>query len=416
MARNSRKPISRTHRPNKPNKPHRHYKPHKPHNSLLHTIALTFIPGITPSMQLELLRHYNSAEDIIMRPEETLADLNINYRFRCIDAITSYRQQALVHAASELEFCRKHSIQVIPYNSEDYPHRLKDCSDAPAIIYYRGTANLNAPHIIAVVGTRKITEYGKQVCVRLTERIAELLPDTLVISGLAYGVDIHMHRGCLDNGLSTIGVVAHGMDQIYPAVHRKDAKRMLSQGGILTEYPRGTSPLQGNFLRRNRIVAGLADATIVVESASHGGSLVTARIALSYERMVFAVPGRINDPYSVGCNNLILKQKALIALSADDFIHELGWWSETTEAQRHPLQLELFGNGQSAPQRPALLPQMNPQQQCIAEALQGSDGMNPAALSAKTGMSIAEVSAHLFDMEMEGIVKILPGGFYMLKK
>lgn len=383
---------------------------------MLHSIALTFIPGITPTMQLELLRHYPSAEAVVMRPEETLTDLNGNFRFLCINAIETHRDKALTFAANELEFCRKHAIQIIPYNSESYPHRLKNCPDAPAIIYYRGTADLNARHIIAVVGTRKISEYGKQVCTRLTERFAELLPDTLIISGLAYGVDINAHRGCMANGLSTIGVVAHGMDQIYPAVHRNDAQRMVSNGGILTEYPRGTRPLQGNFLRRNRIVAGLADAVIVVESAEHGGSLVTARIALSYERLVFAVPGRINDPYSVGCNELLLKQRALPMLAADDVITELGWWPDTTVAKQKSLQLELFPN-ELAPQRHlAALPKLDPKQQQIAEALQGSDGLNPAVLATKTGMTPAEISALLFDMEMEGIVKILPGGFYMLKK
>lgn len=383
---------------------------------MLHSIALTFIPGITPSMQLELLRHYPSAEAVIMRPEETLNDLNGNFRFQCIAAINAHRNRALVFAANELEFCRKHSIQILRYNDEGYPYRLKECPDAPAIIYYRGTADLNARHIIAVVGTRKITEYGKQVCARLTERFAELLPDTLIISGLAYGVDIHAHRGSLENGLSTIGVVAHGMDQIYPAVHRNDAQRMVSHGGILTEYTRGTRPLQGNFLRRNRIVAGLADATIVVESAEHGGSLVTARIALSYERMVFAVPGRINDPYSIGCNELLLKQRALPALAADDVITELGWWDDTTVAKKEPQQLELFSEESLRKKRPAMLPQLEPKQQQIAEALQGSDGLNPTMLSSKTGMSQVEISALLFDMEMEGVVKVLPGGFYMLKK
>lgn len=383
---------------------------------MLYSIALTFIPGITPSMQLELLRHYPSAEAIIMRPEETLADLNVNFRYRCIDSINTHRNKALTFAGNELEFCKKHAIRVIPYNSTEYPYRLKDCPDAPAVIYYRGTADLNARHIIAVVGTRKITEYGKQVCARLTERFAELLPDALIISGLAYGVDIHAHRGCMENGLSTIGVVAHGMDQIYPAVHRNDAQRMVSHGGIITEYTRGTRPLQGNFLRRNRIVAGLADATIVVESAAHGGSLVTARIALSYERMVFAVPGRINDPYSVGCNELLQKQKALPLLTADDVVTEMGWWPDTTVAKQEPEQLELFSDDFAPKKRPSMLPQLDPKQQLIAEALQGSDGVNPAALASKTGMSQAEVSALLFDMEMEGVVKVLPGGFYMLKK
>lgn len=391
---------------------------------MLHSIALTFIPGITPSMQLELLRHYDSAEDIIMRPEETLKDLNADFRLRLVKTINSYRDQAIKAATEEMAFCQQHRIKVLDIKSKDYPYRLEMCSDAPAVLYYRGEADLNAKHVLAVVGTRKITEYGKQVCARLTERLAQLLPDTLVISGLAYGVDIHAHRGAMEHGLPTVAVVAHGLDQIYPSVHRNDARRMASNGGILTEYIRGTRPLQGNFLRRNRIVAGMADATIVVESAEHGGSLVTARIANSYEREVFAFPGRVNDPASVGCNNLILNQKAHIALTADDIIKEQGWWEETTEFRSKPQQFELFseemlGNARQAATpagRNAQLPPMPPEQLTLAQALQGTDGLNAAKLAELTGQTPAAVSTTLFDMELMNIVKVLPGGFYILKK
>lgn len=392
---------------------------------MLHSIALTFIPGITPSMQLELLRHYDSAEAIIMHPDETLVDLSDKVRLHITNSIKTHREQALKAAREEMAFCQQHKIKVITIQSEDYPYRLKTCSDAPAILYYRGEADLNAKHILAIVGTRKITEYGKQICTRLTERLAELLPDTLVVSGLAYGVDIHSHRGAMEHGLPTVGVVAHGLDQIYPAVHRNDARRMVTNGGILTEYIRGTRPLQGNFLRRNRIVAGLADATIVVESADHGGSLVTARIALSYDRMVFAFPGRINDPSSVGCNNLILNNRALIALTAENIINELGWWEDTTEYRRLPQQLELFDNSHGSSSanasrtsagRAVELPPMSTEQLTLAQALQGTDGLNIPKLAEKTGMNPTTIGTLLFEMELSNIVKVLPGGFYILKK
>lgn len=382
---------------------------------MLHTLALTFIPGITPSMQLEMLRHCESAEAIVMHPEEALKHANENYRWKSINTITQHRDVALKRAEEEMDFCRQHKISVLPITAEDYPARLRDCPDAPVVIFYRGTADLNAKHVLAVVGTRKISEYGKQLCARFTERLAELLPDTLVISGLAYGVDIHAHRGCMEHGLPTVGVVAHGLDQIYPATHRNDAKRMLQNGGILTEYVRGTRPLQGNFLRRNRIVAGMADATIVVESAEHGGSLVTARIARSYDRAVFACPGRVNDPYSIGCNNLILNAKAMMMLSAEDVVKELGWWQDSVPYLSHPQQLDLFSNepSQRGGQRYAAL---SPEQQLLAETLEGTDGLNTTMLAEKTHMAAADINAILFDMELSGIVKILPGGFYMLTK
>lgn len=384
---------------------------------MLHTIALTLIPRITASMQLDILRHCSSAEAAIMHPEEALKAANATNRTLAVGAITAGRDKALQQAQDELDFCRQHGIQVLPITHPDYPALLRDCPDAPPVLYYRGTANLNAQHILAVVGTRKITEYGKQVCARLTERLAQLLPDTLVVSGLAYGVDIHAHRGSLNNGLPTVGVVAHGLDQIYPAAHRNDAKRMVSNGGILTEYVRGTRPLQGNFLRRNRIVAGMAHATIIVESAEHGGSLVTARIADSYQRQVFAFPGRINDPYSVGCNELILSQKAAMALAADDIIMDMGWWQQTTAYHSQPQQLELFTDEPAAPAaKGRLLPALPPEQLALAKALQSTDGLNVATLAEMTHQSPAAVSSLLFDMEMDGIVKVLPGGFYILSR
>lgn len=385
---------------------------------MLHTIALTLIPGLTPTQQLELLRHYGDAEAIIMRPEETLRDVNEAIRVPCVKAITAGRSKALMQAQQEEEFCRMHNIQILPITAEGYPHRLRECVDAPVVLYYRGSADLNAAHIIAIVGTRQITEYGKQVCLRFTERLAEVLPDAIVVSGLAYGVDIHAQRGCMDHGLATIGVVAHGLDQVYPATHRNDARRMIEQGGgVLTEYVRGTRPLQGNFLRRNRIVAGMADATIVVESASHSGSLVTARIADSYGRPVFAVPGRINDLYSAGCNDLLARHKARLVLTIDDVIRELDWWTETVPYRAEAHQLNLFDNHDfEAPAAPSSSPALSPEQHAIAMALMGTDGLSIAAIAEKAGLAASSVNTALFEMEMDRVVKVLPGGLYILTR
>lgn len=381
---------------------------------MIYNIALTLLHGVTPTQVTEMLRHGLAAEDIIMHPAETLHELTNNVRMPIIKAIERERESALKAAQQELEFCQKHNIQILLLGSEGYPTRLQECPDAPAVLYYRGTADLNARHVVAIVGTRKITEYGKQACNRITERLATLLPDAIVVSGLAYGVDIHAHRGSIDHGLSTVGVVAHGMDQIYPASHRNDAKRMTTQGGVLTEYIKGTRPLQGNFLRRNRIIAGMADAVIVVESAEHGGSLATARLANQYNRMIFAVPGRINDPYSVGCNNLINKGRALILLSADDLVKEMGWWEHTTVYRSTPQERFLFNSDTFAN---STSPQpFSSKQNSIIQQLQGTNGLTAAALAAQTQLPTTEINSLLFDMEMDGIVKVLPGNLYILAR
>lgn len=387
---------------------------------VLHTIALTLIPGLTLTQQLDILRHCPDVEAVIMHPEDALKEANESSRVPCVKAIHAGRGQALRQAEDELTFCRQHSISILPITSPEYPERLRYCPDAPALLYFRGNADLNARHIVAIVGTRQISEYGKQVCLRLTERLAALLPDILIVSGLAYGVDIHAHRGCLDNGVPTIGVVAHGLDQIYPATHRNDAKRMVLNGGILTEYPRATRPLQGNFLRRNRIVAGMADATIIVESAEHGGSLVTARIAASYGRSVFAVPGRINDTTSIGCNRLIRNGAATPLLEADDLVHDLGWWPHTTAYLAQAHQLELFPTDERAAaptaQSAAANAHLSSTELLITSALAGTDGLNAAAIARQTGLDIATVNTSLFDMEIDGHIKILPGGLYIMKR
>lgn len=384
---------------------------------MLHSIALTFIPGLSATQQAEILRHVTDAERVITHPREALADVCAAQYAAVCQAIEDGRSAALQRAREEMEFCTRHSVEVIPITSERYPTRLRDCPDAPPVIYYCGTADLNAGHVIAIVGTRHITEYGKQCCRRLTEEMARLLPDTLIVSGLAYGVDIHAHRGAMEQGMPTVAVVAHGLDQIYPASHHNDARRMTARGGIVTEYVRGTAPLQGNFLRRNRIVAGMADAVIVVESASHGGSLVTARIANSYQRSVFAVPGRINDPYSAGCNKLIATQKADAVLTAEDIVRSMGWWEETTAYKAQNQQLTLFDDfAPTAPAADTALSGLTAAQQKIARALQGTDGLSVKSIAERTGLKPGDITSELFDMEMDDVVSILPGDLYRLTK
>ena len=290
-------------------------------------------------------------------------------------------------------------MRPIELNAPEYPARLRECPDAPLVLFSRGNADLNAQRIISVVGTRKISEYGKELCQNIITDLSKIIPETLIVSGLAYGVDIHIHRACIETGLPTIGVLAHGLDRIYPAMHRDTAKRMIEQGGLLTEYITTTVPDKGNFVRRNRIVAGMSDATVVIESAKKGGALITARLALDYNRDVFAFPGRVGDRYSEGCNALIRSNGAALATSAQDIVEALGW--QTTNEKTKPIQRELF-------------PNLTEEQQTLCNALQNSDGRGLNELAITLNMPVQQISATLFDLEMTGVVKQMAGGRYKL--
>ena len=249
------------------------------------------------------------------------------------------------------------------------------------------------------MGTRKATEYGKSFCQRFLNDLATLCPDTLIISGLAYGIDISAHRQALAHGLSTIGVLAHGLDQIYPRMHRSTAIEMLSHGGLLTEFTSKSVADKINFVARNRIVAGMADATLVVESAEKGGSLITAGIAEGYGRDVFAVPGRIGDKASAGCNLLIRNNRAGLLQSAEEFVETMGW--ATAKKESEPVQRELF-------------PELSTDEMVVFEALKGSNGKHLNMLTVETNIPIGRLSSILFEMEMRGIVRLLSGGVYRL--
>ena len=254
-----------------------------------------------------------------------------------------------------------------------------------------------------MVGTRQITPYGKDICREFVKELKRLCPDTLVVSGLAYGVDIHCHRAALEQDMETVGVLAHGLDQIYPRMHRDTAVRMVQQGGLLTEFPSRSNADKKNFVQRNRIVAGMADATIVVESAQKGGSLITAEIAESYGRDIFAFPGRVGDTYSEGCNNLIRSNRAGLITCAEDFVRAMGW---ETEVQIHQqlsqgLQQELF-------------PNLSEEEQRIVNALTGTDSKQINILAVDTNIPIGKLTSLLFNLEMKGVVRLLSGGCYRL--
>lgn len=310
---------------------------------------------------------------------------------------------AMATAERELEFAASHGISVLAYSDNNYPARLKSCCDAPLVLFHKGNANLNARRIISVVGTRHCTEYGKKICEDLTRGLSSLAPGTLVVSGLAYGVDIHAHRGALDAHLPTVAVLAHGLDRIYPTLHRDTAMSMTANGGLLTEFPSGTNPDKQNFIRRNRIIAGLADVTVVVESAAKGGGLITASIAASYNREVCAFPGRVSDQYSEGCNRLIQNSKATLITSADDLVKAMKWDSAANPSGIRPVELELF-------------PTLSPEEQKISDCLENSDGKQINLLTAETGIPVQQLMSMLFEMEMRGIVKSLNGARYKLNR
>lgn len=303
-------------------------------------------------------------------------------------------------AEREMEFIEKNNIKLICMGDEGYPCRLSECDDAPLVLHSMGNADLNARHIVSIVGTRHASEYGKELCANFVADLAKFVPGTLIVSGLAYGIDVCAHRAALNAGLPTVGVLAHGLDRIYPSVHRSTAKSMLEKGGLLSEFMSGTEPFKQFFVQRNRIVAGMSDATVVVESASKGGSLITASIAQSYSRDCFAFPGRVNDQYSCGCNELVSRNKAALITSAWDFVEAMNWEVATKKKSADELQTELF-------------PELTPEENAVITALRAdSDGMQVNQLVVRLNIPINKLLPLLFEMEMKGYVKAVAGGCY----
>ncbi len=309
-------------------------------------------------------------------------------------------ESLIVNAEKEIEFIEKNNIRLICKGDKDYPYRLAECNDAPLVLHGMGNADLNAKHIVSIVGTRHASEYGKSVCENFVADLAKFVPGTLIVSGLAYGIDVCAHRAALKAGLPTVGVLAHGLDRIYPTAHRSTAKNMIENGGLLTEFMSGTNPFPQNFVQRNRIVAGMADATVVIESASKGGSLITASLATGYDRDCFAFPGRINDQYSQGCNELVSRNRAALITSAYDFVEAMNWEVATKKKSAEYLQTELF-------------PDMSPEETAVMTALrENSDGLQVNQMVVQLNTPINKLLPLLFEMEMKGYIKAVAGGCY----
>ena len=362
--------------------------------ALLHMIALTRVPHIGDVHIRSLLQHLGGAEQVFKARRRQL---------ECIPGIGKVRADSirrnrdLSHAERELKFMEAHRIRAIAFGSDEYPRRLDECADAPAVMYYRGSADLNAGRMISVVGTREPTDYGRDWTARLMEELAPYNP--VVVSGLAYGIDTVAHRRALANGLQTVGILAHGLDRIYPHSNRSMAREMTEQGGLLTEFMSGTHPDAQNFPRRNRIVAGLSDAVVVVETGEKGGSLITVDIANSYNRDVLALPGRVNDPRSRGCNRLIRDHRAQLVTDGRDVVELLNW----DLGQRKPgsVQRRLFTD-------------LAPHEQAVVMSIEEKGALHVDEIRRICGMKSTEAAGLLLNLEMLGIVRPLPGAKYGL--
>ena len=299
-----------------------------PHN--IHTIAFSFIKGNNPKMATQILNRLGSESEFFTLSETALA-ARLEFKGRILDP--SYRKSLLEKAKTEKEFIDGHNIRAIYFTDADYPQRLLECDDAPAMLYALGDTDLNAAHVVSIVGTRNATNYGVNFIERLIGKLASDINNLVIVSGLAFGCDIAAHKEALRLGIPTVGVVAHGLDTLYPSEHRGYAANMVRQGGmILTDYTHNTTPHRGNFLARNRIVAGLADCIVVAESAANrGGALHTAKLGMLYNRDVFALPGRTSDLYSGGCNMLIKSNVAHLIENADDLVAAMNWQQRQEE-------------------------------------------------------------------------------------
>ena len=370
-------------------------------NETRNAIALTRVNYFNLAGLAQLYRQLGSATAVIEHRND-LREVLPDASPRLQEAMRNIETHLKV-ADAEMEYNLRNGIRALSLADDDYPQRLKNCDDAPLVLFYKGTANLNRARVINIVGTRHCTAYGQDLIRRFVSELKSLCPEVLIVSGLAYGIDINAHRQALANRLDTVGVLAHGLDYLYPTRHKQTADEMLAQGGLLTEFLTNTNADKLNFVRRNRIVAGISDACVLVESAAHGGGLITTSIARDYNRDVFAFPGPVGAPYSEGCNNLIRDHKAQLVSSAADFVHALGWETDLKRMQvtRHGIERQLF-------------PQLSNEEQTVVQALERLNDQAINQLSLTANIPISRLTVLLFQLEMKGILKLLAGGCYHL--
>ena len=357
-------------------------------------IALTFLSGIGSKRARILIRHFNDLDEFFSEKKLNLAKIP-GVPANCLTF--KQRINALLEAEKVIGYLEKTAAQTVFFTDSAYPNRLKQCEDAPLLLYSRGNINWNPEKVVSIVGTRHATEYGKNLTQELVEGLATV--GATIVSGLAYGIDLCAHQNALKKDLSTWGVLGHGLDQMYPLEHKKTAERMLESGGLITEFYPGSKMEPGNFPMRNRIVAGLSDATIVVESGETGGSLITAHLANDYSRDVFAYPGDIGKPFSKGCLKLIQQNKAHLITHSKDLIHQLNWLVSSN--QKTPIQRQLFV-------------ELSLNEEKLLAALKTKAELTLDSISFIVSMNTAETSSQLLSLEFKGLVKSLPGRRYAL--
>ncbi len=357
---------------------------------LYYTIALSMIPGIGHIRATQLIEHCGSATELFENRRDLLYKVGKQKEEVALD-------EAFELAKAEIDYMESEGIKAYSFKDDLYPKRLKECADRPVALYSKGKIEFNKKLVLSFVGSRNATVRGKEICRKI---ISELAPyDPLIVSGLAYGIDITAHKAAMENDLQTIAVLGSGLKIIYPPPHARIAEKMQSFGGIISDYPSETKLLPSQFAERNRIVAGLSDSTIVIESAEKGGSLITARLALEYNRDVYAVPGRPEDDLSAGCNLLIKKERAALIESAEDIVYLLGLDQE--EKQRKSKQIELFQD-------------LSEDEQLLSKILSEKGPIAIDDISQLSGIAIHKTSVVLLGLEFKGIIKSLPGKMYQL--
>lgn len=364
--------------------------------SLVHKIALGMIPGVGDITARKLVSYTGSVEAVFSESYRSLIRVP-GVGEMLAKAVAGH--EYLDAAAREAEFVEKHGIKVFFYLDDDYPFRLRQCEDSPVTFYFRGKADLNAAFILSIVGTRNATQRGREMCQKIIAGLSVHFPGLIIVSGLAYGIDIAAHKAALANGLPTVAVLGHGLRTIYPSLHAGTAKSILENGGQLTDFSSDTLPERNNFIRRNRIIAGISDATLIVESGIRGGALITADIAASYSRDVMAVPGRPGDEWSAGCNALIRCNKAALVEGHEDIEYLLGW---KPAALAVPVQTVLFSG-------------MTDSEKKIYEALKMDGDMTVDAIARLIDIPVFKLSAILLQMELAGLITPCPGSVYRIR-
>ena len=363
---------------------------------LLHKIALSMIPGVGGILARNLVAYVGSVEGIFSEPLKSLMKIP---GIGEINARRIKNKSVFQKAEQEIKFAEKYGIKVLFYTDKEFPRRLKSCIDAPVLIYTKGKMDLDEQHVISIVGTRNATGYGKKVCDRLIQNFSEKGYKIMVVSGLAYGIDIQAHKSAMNFNIPTVDVIGHRLDKMYPPLHSDTARKMVKNGGLVSDFPSGTKIDPSNFIRRNRIIAGLADAVIVVESAKKGGALITADIASSYNRDVFAFPGRAGDNYSKGCNQLIRNSGANLIEGIDDLEYFMGWEPGSENKNE---QTSLFVD-------------LTAEEEKLVGLLQKHDELFIDQISTEFDFPVSRVSAMLMNLEFKNVLVALPGKIYKLK-